>query len=92
MTFNAVIEMEVPFSSEVELTYDDVAEMMDNINDLERKTGKMNIDEITPEVMPELHSLFLGFVPEELKKHCISMTFNNVNATPVQRGERLTKL
>jgi hypothetical protein len=76
--------MEVPFSSEVELAYDDVAEMMDNINDFDRKTGKMSIDEITPEVMPELHSLFLDFVPEELKKHCTSMVFNNVNATPVK--------
>ncbi|HEY5508418.1 MAG TPA: hypothetical protein VIK29_07100 [Paludibacter sp.] len=78
ITFNAVVETEVKIEKELELTSEELDDLLINSTSYDEKTGMIEVDEVTEESSYELNEMLLGIVPDELKKNCVSMTFTDI--------------
>ncbi len=81
VVFNAVIETEIKLAKEVELSYDEVGELINYMIDSDPETKTISIDEVKDDLNEELHDMMLSLVPDELKKNCVSMAFTDIQAT-----------
>lgn len=80
MSFNAVIETEVPLSINTQLGAEEVGDLLDCATDVDPKTETITVDEVRDDFNEELHDLLLSLVPDNLKQNCVSMAFTDVKA------------
>ena len=80
VSFNAVVETEVKQCETVELSEDELYELL-ILGDFDKKNKIIELDEVSETISQELNEMLLGVVPDELKNNCVSMTFTDIKVT-----------
>lgn len=83
LTFNAVIETEVPITKDIELDYSEYSELVAKKSYVDNEERTLQVDKIDEQDSDEINEMLSACVPDNLKKNCVSMTYTNIQLTQI---------
>ncbi|MDD3079122.1 MAG: hypothetical protein PHH37_08460 [Paludibacter sp.] len=77
ISFNAVVETEIKQCKEMEMTSDEMYEVL-SLGNIDNENKIVEIDQVDEVISQQLNETLLGIMPDELKINCVSMTFTDI--------------
>lgn len=78
LTFNAVIETEVPIEKEIKLSFDEYSELVIKATDINHKERTIQVDKIDDQDSDEINQMLMSCVPDKLKTKVVSMSYTDI--------------
>ncbi|WP_163320490.1 hypothetical protein [Dysgonomonas sp. 520] len=83
LSFNAVIETEVPIEKEIELDYSEYNELVAKKSYIDNQERTIQVDKIDEHDSDEINEMLSACVPHNLKMNCVSLTYTNIQLTQI---------
>ena len=78
LTFNVVVETEVPVSKEIKLDFNEYSELVTKATHVDNDERTIQVDKIDDSDSDEINEMLFACVPVAVVKNCVSISYTNI--------------
>lgn len=78
MTFNVVVETEVPIKKEISLDFNEYSELVTKATDINNEERTIQVDKIDDQDSDEINEMLFACLPPSVTKNCVSISYTNI--------------
>lgn len=78
LTFNVVVENEVPIKKEISLGFEEYSELVTKATEVNHKDRTIQVDKIDEQDSDEINEMLFACLPPSVTKNCVSVSYTNI--------------
>ncbi|MDH6309377.1 hypothetical protein M2451_002737 [Dysgonomonas sp. PFB1-18] len=78
LTFNVVVETEVPISKEISLDFNEYSELVTKATEVNHEERTIHVDKIDENDSDEINEMLFACLPPSVTKNCVSVSYTNI--------------
>lgn len=78
LTFNVVVETEVPIKKEISLDFNEYSELVTKATDINNEERTIQVDKIDDQDSDEINEMLFACLPPSVTKNCVSISYTNI--------------
>lgn len=78
LTFNVVVETEVPIKKEISLAFSEYSELVTKATEVNHEERTIQVDKIDDQDSDEINEMLFACLPPSVTKNCVSISYTNI--------------
>lgn len=78
LTFNVVVETEIPIKKEISLDFDEYSELVTKASEVNNEERTIQLDKIDEHDSDEINEMLFACLPPSVTKNCVSISYTDI--------------